>query len=301
MIYTVTMNPSLDYVVRVEPFETGEVNRTRNEQLFCGGKGINVSAVLSELGLESRLLGFVAGFTGNEILRRVRAMGLQEDFIRLKEGRSRINIKLKSDKETEINGQGPEIGEGEMEALFEKVKQLEKGDVLVLSGSVPPSAGQDIYSRMMELVSGKNVLTAVDGSGELLLHTLPLRPFVIKPNLQELRELLDVSADSTEEIKACASRLQKMGARNVLVSMAGQGALLLAEDGAFYRQAAAKGQVKNSVGAGDSMTAGFLAGYLKTGDYQYALKLGTACGGATAFSDGLAKGEEIRRLMDRLL
>ena len=301
MIYTVTMNPSLDYVVRVEPFETGEVNRTRNEQLFCGGKGINVSAVLSELGLESRVLGFVAGFTGNEILRRVRAMGLQEDFIRLKEGRSRINIKLKSDKETEINGQGPEIGEGEMEALFEKVKQLEKGDVLVLSGSVPPSAGQDIYSRMMELVSGKDVLTAVDGRGALLLHTLPLRPFVIKPNLQELRELLDVSADSTEEIKACASRLQKMGARNVLVSMAGQGALLLAEDGAFYRQAAAKGQVKNSVGAGDSMTAGFLAGYLKTGDYQYALKLGTACGGATAFSDGLAKGEEIRRLMDRLL
>ena len=271
MIYTVTMNPSLDYVVRVEPFETGEVNRTRNEQLFCGGKGINVSAVLSELGLESRVLGFVAGFTGNEILRRVRAMGLQEDFIRLKEGRSRINIKLKSDKETEINGQGPEIGEGEMEALFEKVKQLEKGDVLVLSGSVPPSAGQDIYSRMMELVSGKDVLTAVDGSGELLLHTLPLRPFVIKPNLQELRELLDVSADSTEEIKACASRLQKMGARYVLVSMAGQGALLLAEDGAFYRQAAAKGQVKNSVGAGDSMTAGFLAGYLTTGDYQYAL------------------------------
>lgn len=223
MIYTVTMNPSLDYVVKVDSFETGEVNQTSKEYLFCGGKGINVSAVLAALGFESRALGFVAGFTGEEILRRIETMGFQADFIRLKEGRSRINIKLKSDQETEINGQGPEIKAAELEALLQKVKKLEDGDVMVLSGSVPPSVGKDVYSQMMEQVSGKNVLTAVDGRGELLLRALPHHPFLIKPNLQELRELSGASTDTMEEIKACALRLQKMGARNVLVSMAGQG------------------------------------------------------------------------------
>ncbi len=300
MIYTVTMNPSLDYVVKVDSFETGKINRTREEYLFCGGKGINVSAVLAALGFESRALGFVAGFTGDEILRRVSTINVREDFIRLKEGRSRINIKLKSGQETEINGQGPLISGQELEELFKKVKRLEDGDVLVLSGSVPPSAGQDVYGRIMEQISGNNVLTAVDGSGELLLRALPLRPFLIKPNLQELRELLDAPASCMEEVKDCAARLQEMGARNVLVSMAGQGALLLTEDGTYYHQKAARGQVKNSVGAGDSMIAGFLAGYLKTGDCQYALKLGTACGGATAFADGIAGREEICRVMEEL-
>ncbi len=300
MIYTVTLNPSLDYVVGVEHFEIGKVNRTSGEEIFYGGKGLNVSSVLAQLGVESRALGFVAGFTGEEILRGISGRGFQAALIRVKEGRSRINVKLKSQQETEINGQGPEIGMEDLEKLFGQLEKIEAGDVLVLSGSIPPSVDRRIYEQILKEVSGKNVLAVVDGEGDLLLNTLPFHPFLIKPNLQELENLFGVSLKEHEEIKACAARLRKMGAQNVLVSMAGDGALLLGEDGKFYQQKAAGGQVRNSVGAGDSMIAGFLAGYLKSGEYQYALKLGTACGGATAFSQGLGTSEAIWKLMEKL-
>ena len=300
MIYTVTLNPSLDYVVRVDHFETGKVNRTVGEQVFYGGKGINVSAVLAQLGMESRVLGFAGGFTGEEIIKGITAMGLKGDLIKVKNGMSRINVKLKSDEETEINGRGPEITPQELEQLLKKVEELEDGDALVLSGSIPPSLKQDVYEQILERISGKKVLTAVDAEGTLLLRTLPYRPFFIKPNLRELEGMFGVSLKEISEIRKYAAKLQDMGAENVLISMAGDGAMLLAADGQFYEQKAASGKVKNSVGAGDSMTAGFLAGCLEKGDYQYALKLGTACGGATAFADGLGTREEIWDLLEKM-
>ena len=300
MIYTVTLNPSLDYVIRVEDFETGKVNRSLEEHIFYGGKGINVSAVLAHLGLESCALGFAAGFTGEEIIRGIAAMGLRAELIRVEKGMSRINVKLKSDQETEINGTGPVIGEKDMERLFEKLGKLTDGDVLVLSGSVPPSAGPSVYRQILQQVSGRHVLTVVDAEGELLLGTLPFHPFLIKPNVKELEGIFGFPLKEKGQIVDCARKLQEMGAEHVLVSMAGDGALLLTKEGDCYEQKAARGQVKNSVGAGDSMVAGFLAGYLERRDYQYALKLGCACGGATAFSDGLGTGDEIWKVLGRL-
>lgn len=300
MIYTVTLNPSLDYVVGVEHFEIGKVNRTSREEIFYGGKGLNVSAILARLNIESCALGFVAGFTGKEILRGVGSLGFRSNLLWVNKGRSRINIKLKSDQETEINGCGPEIEREDLERLFTQLEEMKNGDVLVLSGSIPPSVNRTIYEQILQRISEKQVLSVVDGERELLLNTLPFRPFLIKPNLQELEDLFGEPLREAEKIKACAAKLQKMGARNVLVSMAENGALLLEENGMYIRQKAARGQVKNSVGAGDSMVAGFLAGYLKKGDYQYALKLGTACGGATAFSDGLGTEEKIWKLMGEL-
>lgn len=300
MIYTVTFNLALDYVAAVNHFKLGSVNRTVREHIFYGGKGINVSALLANLGYESTALGFIAGFTGDEIERGVKSLGFQSDFIRVKKGMSRINVKLKSDEETEINGMGPEIQPEDVEALFEKLDALKEGDVLVLSGSIPAAIQDDIYERIMERLSGRGVRTAVDAEKDLLLKVLPYHPFLVKPNNHELGQMFGKELKTEEEIAEHARRLQQLGAVNVLVSMAGDGAILADETGAIHRLGVCKGTVVNSVGAGDSMVAGFLAGYLETGDYSYALKLGTACGGATAFSEGIGTKDEIERLLGTL-
>lgn len=300
MIYTVTFNPALDYVAAVNHFKLGSVNRTVREHIFYGGKGINVSALLANLGYESTALGFIAGFTGDEIERGVKSLGFQSDFIRVKKGMSRINVKLKSDEETEINGMGPEIQPEDVKALFEKLDALKEGDVLVLSGSIPAAIQDDIYERIMERLSGRGVRTAVDAEKDLLLKVLPYHPFLVKPNNHELGQMFGKELKTEEEIAEHARRLQQLGAVNVLVSMAGDGAILADETGAIHRLGVCKGTVVNSVGAGDSMVAGFLAGYLETGDYSYALKLGTACGGATAFSQGIGTKDEIERLLGTL-
>lgn len=300
MIYTVTFNPALDYVIAVDHFALGKVNRTVREGVFCGGKGINVSALLANLGIESTALGFVAGFTGKEIERGVKALGISSDFIHVKNGMSRINVKLKSDEETEINGMGPDIRPEDVEALFEKLNCLESGDVLVLSGSIPAAVGGDIYRRIMEQLKDRGVRIAVDAERELLTEVLPLKPFLIKPNNHELGQIFGRELKTEEEIIGCAMALKDRGAVNVLVSMAKDGAILIDENGSVHRQSVCRGTVKNSVGAGDSMVAGFLAGYLGAGDYGYALRLGTASGGATAFSDGLGTREQIMELMAQL-
>ena len=300
MIYTVTFNPALDYVVTVNHFTLGRVNRTVRENIFYGGKGINVSALLANLGYKSTALGFVAGFTGDEIERGVKELGFQSDFIKVGKGMSRINLKLKSDEESEINGMGPEITAGDVKVLFDKLSGLEQGDVLVLSGSIPACMDTDIYERIMEMLDGRGIRIVVDAEKDLLLNVLKYHPFLIKPNNHELGQMFGVTVTTDEDIAAYAGKLQEMGAVNVLVSMAKDGAILVAEDGSIYRQGVARGTVKNSVGAGDSMVAGFIAGYLETGDYRYALKLGTACGGATAFSDGIGTKQDIMELMETL-
>ncbi len=300
MIYTVTFNPALDYVVRVDHFKLGEVNRTAEENIFYGGKGINVSAVLANLGYESRALGFVAGFTGEEIERGAKRLGFESDFIHVEKGMSRINVKLKSGQESEINGMGPEITQRDVDKLFEKLEYLKEGDVIVLSGSIPSSIDRGIYERILAKLQGRGILAVVDAEKELLLNVLKYHPFLIKPNNHELGDMFGTVLESREEISEYAGRLQKMGAANVLVSMAGDGSLLVTEDGQVCRMGAARGKVKNSVGAGDSMVAGFLAGYLEKGDYSHALRLGTAAGGATAFSDGLGTRERIMELYEAL-
>lgn len=300
MIYTVTFNPALDYVVRVNHFTPGMVNRTVKEDIFYGGKGINVSAVLANLGYESVALGFVAGFTGTEIERGVQKLGFASDFIRVKDGMSRINVKLKSDEESEINGMGPVITGADVELLFEKLESLQAGDVLVLSGSIPASIDDTIYERIMERLDGRGVRIVVDAEKKLLLNVLRYHPFLIKPNNHELGDMFGVTLHSDEEVAAYARKLQELGAANVLVSMAGDGAILVTESGEVHKLGVAKGTVRNSVGAGDSMVAGFLAGYLENGDFAHALKLGTAAGGATAFSDGLGTKERIMELYQTL-
>ena len=299
MIYTVTFNPALDYVVRLPAFAPGEVNRTESEDIQLGGKGINVSCVLGQLGFKSVALGFVAGFTGAALEEGLARRGVRADFIRLPEGLTRINVKIKASVETEINGQGPAIPAGALEELFQKLDRLAAGDVLVLAGSIPASLPSDIYQRILERLAPKGVLCAVDATGELLVKVLPYKPFVIKPNDHELGEIFGRTLSSDGEIAECARLLQQKGARNVLVSMAGDGALLLDEGGNVHRLEAFKGKVKNSVGAGDSMVAGFVAGWLEKGDYAWALRLGSACGSATAFSDTLATRTEIESLLNR--
>lgn len=297
MIYTVTFNPAIDYVVRVADFKEGTVNRCESEEMFFGGKGINVSAVLAELGVESVALGFIAGFTGDAIEQGVNAMGIRTDFIKLASGNSRINLKLKSEKETEINAQGPAIESDALDKLFEKLDKLHEGDVLILAGSIPKGMPHNIYERILKLQSGKGVKTVVDASGALLMNVLKYKPFLVKPNNFELEEMFGVTLGGIEDIELYAGKLREMGAKNVLVSMAGDGALLLDENGSVHICGAHKGKVLNSVGAGDSMVAGFVAGSMG-GDYEYALRLGTAAGGATAFSDGLATKEKIMALMN---
>lgn len=300
MIYTVTFNPALDYVVRVDPFTLGAVNRTVQEHIFYGGKGINVSAVLANLGYDNTALGFVAGFTGEEIERGARTLGFRSDFIHVKKGMTRINVKLKAKEETEINGMGPEIQPEDVEALFAKLERLESEDVLVLSGSIPASISDRIYEEIMERLDGRGIRIVVDATKDLLLNVLQYHPFLIKPNNHELGEMFGVELQTEEEIIHYARVLQERGAQNVLISMAGDGAILVAEDGQVQKRRPPKGTVKNSVGAGDSMVAGFVAGYLKSGSYEEALKLGTAAGSASAFSDGLATWEAIMELYHRI-
>ncbi|CDE29782.1 MAG: 1-phosphofructokinase [Ruminococcus sp.] len=299
MVYTVTFNPAIDYVVHTKEMQVGQVNRSESEEIYFGGKGINVSFVLHELGIPSKALGFVAGFTGAALENGVQASGIETDFVHLKNGFSRINVKIKSEEETDLNGQGPVIDEAALQELFEKLKQLKDGDTLVLAGSIPNTLPADIYERILESLSDRAIRTVVDATKDLLLNVLKYKPFLVKPNNYELGEMFGVTLHTTEEIATYAAKLKEMGAQNVLVSMAGDGALLLDEHGKTHVCGVCKGTVKNSVGAGDSMVAGFLAGSID-GDYAYALKLGTATGGATAFSDGLAKREEIDRLLQQL-
>ena len=300
MIYTVTFNPALDYVVKVDNFCTGGINRVYQENVFFGGKGINVSVVLKELGLTSTALGFTAGFTGEAIENGLKEQGITADFIRLAEGMSRINVKMKSQNETEINGQGPNIPQEALDALFEKLSRLEEGDVLILAGSSPNTLPEDVYEQIMAKLDGKGILIAVDATKDLLLNVLKYHPFLIKPNNHELGEMFGVTLETDEDIVFYAKKLQEQGANNVLISMAGDGAILITAEGAVHKIGVPKGTVVNSVGAGDSMVAGFMAGYLTTGDYGVALKLGTASGSATAFSEGLAVKEDIDRLLATL-
>ena len=296
MVYTVTFNPAIDYVIHMGEVRLGATNRSKREEMYFGGKGINVSIVLRELGIDTKALGFTAGFTGEAIETGLANMGIDTDFVRLEKGNSRINVKIKSEEETELNCQGPHIDDKAIGALFEKLDCLKDGDSLVLAGSIPSSLPSDIYERILERISGKKIRVVVDAIKDLLLNVLKYKPFLIKPNNHELGEMFGIELKTDEEIEKYARRLQEMGAMNVLVSMAGDGAMLIDEFGKAHRCGVCKGTVKNSVGAGDSMVAGFMAGALN-GDYEYALKLGTAAGGATAFSDGLATKDKIYELI----
>ena len=301
MIYTVTFNPAIDYVIKVDDLTLGKVNRTKREDVYCGGKGINVSNVLSNLGIDSVGLGFIAGFTGDAIEAGAKKLGFQPDFIRLREGMTRINVKIKSNEESEINGQGPVIHDDELEQMFQKIDQLKDGDMLVLAGSIPASLPEDIYERIMERLQRRDIQIVVDATKDLLLNVLKYHPFMIKPNNHELGEMFGIELKDNDEIIEHAKKLQEKGARNVLVSMAGDGAILVTEDGDVHMGPCPKGEVKNSVGAGDSMVAGFITGYLKSnGNYEEALKMGTAAGSASAFSEDLATGEKIMELYKQL-
>ena len=299
MIYTVTFNPAIDYVVRLDrELKVGDVNRARGEDCVLGGKGINVSGVLAELGCESVALGFVAGETGAWLERGLAAQGLKTDFVHLEHGMTRINVKIKAEKETELNGAGPDIPEGAMQALETKLDRLQKDDILILAGSIPASLAQTTYERLLARLEGRDVRAVVDATRDLLVNVLRYRPFLIKPNNHELSEIVGIKLTNDNEVVTAAKMLQEKGARNVLVSMAGDGALLLDEQGGVHRIGCPKGTVVNSVGAGDSMVAGFVAGYQQSGgNYDTALRLGTACGSATAFSLGLATRQDIEKLL----
>ncbi|MFR0871925.1 MAG: 1-phosphofructokinase [Oscillospiraceae bacterium] len=299
MVYTVTFNPAVDYIVHTKQLIAGATNRSDSEEIYFGGKGINVSIVLSELGIKSKALGFVAGFTGEAIENGVAEKGIDADFVHLNEGFSRINVKIKSGEETELNGQGPKITDEAIRELYAKLDEIQDGDTLVLAGSIPSSLPADIYERILERLSGKKIRAVVDATKDLLLNVLKYRPFLIKPNNFELGEIFGVEMKSTEDIVKYAGKPKEMGAQNVLVSMAGDGAVLRDENGKTHVCGVCRGKVKNSVGAGDSMVAGFVAGCEK-GDYEYALKLGTASGGATAFSEGLAEKDRIYELLGQL-
>ena len=300
MIYTVTFNPSLDYIVSVDGFKLGLTNRTDSELILPGGKGINVSTILNNLGISSTALGFVAGFTGEEIVREVEKLGIPSDFIQIPEGISRINVKLKSIDGTEINGMGPEIVADKVEELMRKLDVLGEGDVLVLAGSIPASMPDDMYSRIMERLEGRGVLFFVDATGALLRNVLKYHPFLIKPNNHELGDLFGVRITAREEAVPYAVKLQEMGARNVLVSMAGEGAVLVAENGEVHSAPAPKGTLVNAVGSGDSMVAGFLAGWMERKDYRHAFYMGVAAGSASAFSENLASKTEILELYEKI-
>lgn len=293
MIYTVTFNPSLDYIVTVKDFRLGETNRTASEQMLPGGKGINVSTVLENLGFENTALGFVAGFTGREITRKVQELGFRHEFIELQDGWSRINIKMKDFDGTEINGQGPAIKEADVRTLLERLDQLGEGDILVLAGSIPSSMPETIYADILKRLDGKGVMTVVDATNDLLMEVLKYRPFLIKPNQHELGEIFGVELTTQESVIPYAKKMQEKGAVNVLVSMGGKGAVLLDENGDVHMLPAPKGNLVNAVGAGDSMVAGFLAGWLEKQDYMHAFRMGVSAGSASAFSEFLATRQEV--------
>ena len=300
MIYTVTFNPSLDYIVSVPNFELGKTNRTVYEQMLAGGKGINVTTVLRNLGIDSTALGFVAGFTGDELIRRMNEMGLKNDFIRIGNGFSRINLKLKDVDGTEINGMGPVIDQAGQDALMAKLKALKEGDTLVLAGSIPESMPGTIYSNILEALQGRGIRFVVDATKDLLLNVLQYHPFLIKPNHHEIGEIFGVKLETRESVVPYAKKLQEMGATNVLVSMSGMGAVLLDENGDVHALPAPKGQLVNAVGAGDSMVAGFLTGWEEEHNYEHAFRMGVATGSASAFSDLLATRAEVMDVYGRL-
>jgi 1-phosphofructokinase len=298
MIYTVTFNPSLDYIVRVKDLKLGEVNRVYYENILPGGKGINVSIVLKNLGHDNAALGFVAGFTGEEIKRQLKDFGVTSDFVQLDEGFSRINVKAKAKTETEINGQGPDISEAKQAELFAQLDKLVEGDTLVLAGSIPKTLPDDIYQRIMARLDGKGIRIVVDAEKKLLLNVLQYHPFLIKPNNHELGDMFGVKLTTDEEIITYAKKLQEKGAQNVLISMAGDGAILLTAEGKSFKCPAPKGKLINSVGAGDSMVAGFITGYMESdGDFETAFHWGVATGSASAFSENLATRPEVEALL----
>lgn len=299
MIYTVTLNASLDYVVSVPDFKLGYTNRTLSEQIFPGGKGINVSMVLREMGMDNIALGFIAGFVGEEIKKQLEIRGCKQDFITVPNGVSRINVKLKSMEGTEINGRGPDIGKKDIAKLFEKLSGLKEGDILVLAGSIPASLPDSVYRDIMEYLKNRNVLFVVDATNRLLINVLKYKPFLIKPNRHELEEIFGVIIADKEQIVPYAKKLQEMGAKNVLVSLAGDGAVLLDEYGTVYEACVPAGKLINGVGAGDSMVAGFLTGWLTRRSYEYAFRMGVAAGSASAFSENLATKAEIERIRDQ--
>ncbi len=300
MIYTITFNPSIDYVIHMNKLEFGITNRSTNEEFYFGGKGINVSWVLRELDKPSIALGFVAGFTGKAIEDGIKVHGINADFIHLDSGNSRINVKIKADDETEINCQGPNIPKPAVDLLFDKIAQISDGDTLILAGSVPNTLPQNIYELILSKVSGKNIKCIVDATKDLLLKALKYKPFLIKPNQQELEEIFGIKLNSKEEVIRYGQILHENGALNVLISLGKNGAVLIDEYGKIHEMGIIPCEVINTVGSGDSMVAGFLAGYTDTGDYEYALKLGTACGNATANLPGLATKDKIKEMFDRI-
>ena len=300
MLYTVTFNPSLDYIVSVDDFKLGLTNRTTQELMFPGGKGINVSIVLKNLGYETTALGFTAGFVGDEIKRRVEKLGIVSDFIEIDEGISRINVKLKSIDGTEINGMGPDIRADKVDELMQHLDKLKSGDILFLAGSIPSSMPDDIYSRIMERMQDKGIEIVVDATKDLLLNVLKYHPFLIKPNNHELGEIFKVELKTRESVIPYGMKLREMGAKNVLISMAGEGAVLIAENNEVYKSPAPKGTLINAVGAGDSMVAGFMSGWLGTHDYETAFYTGIACGSASAFSENLATRPEVEDILNQL-
>lgn len=299
MIYTVTFSPSLDYVVKVNDFALGKTNRTEYESISPGGKGINVSTVLTNLGVDTVAIGFCGGFTGDALTSMLSQRGLKTDLIPT-EGLNRINIKLKTDCETEINGQGVVVTPAALAALFDRIDAIVPGDTLVLAGTVPKTLPADIYEQILRRLDGKGVSVVVDATGALLQKVLPFRPFLIKPNRDELSDLFDAEIKTLDDVFDYAKQLQQMGARNVIVSMGGEGAALLSEESVRFYCPAPQGTVVDTVGSGDSMVAGFLAGYLQTSDKLRAFLQGVAAGSASAFREGLATADEIKIQLDRL-
>ena len=300
MIYTVTLNPSIDYVIKVDKLTTGNINRVNEEHVYPGRKGINVTRILKSLDNDNIALGFVSGFTGDYIINSLQELNLKSDFIKVKQGFTRINVKVKSEEETEINGQGPKISEEELNQFYKVIDKLVDGDILILSGSIPSCLDERLYESIMKKVEDRDIKVIVDATKNLLLNVLKYKPFLIKPNNHELAEMFNVELNSTEDVVFYARKLKEMGAQNVLISMGKDGALLVTENDEVFASSVAKGEVINSVGAGDSMVAGFIAGYLKSNSYEEALRLGAASGGATAFSSDLATREFIDKLVDEI-
>ena len=298
MIYTVTLNPALDYVMKVGNIRYDDINRSESEEIYYGGKGINVSVILTRLGVENKALGFVGGFTGEKLYGMLKKDGIDCDFNILKNGYTRINVKIKAQTELDVNAQGPAIDEEDIALLLEKLDGIKQGDFLVLAGSIPNTLPDDIYERILSRLDGRGINFVVDATGDLLKNVLKYKPFLIKPNHHELGDLFKVEAKSEQDIVFYAKKLQEMGARNVLVSRAKDGATLIDEQGSVTTFGNVEGELVNSVGCGDSMVGGFLAGWIEKGDYSYALKLGAACGNATAFSQELATADEIKNVFD---
>ena len=300
MIYTITFNPALDYISKVDNFEVGKINRTKTEKILPGGKGLNVSIVLKNLGLESTALGFIGGFTGEELQKRIEAQGIKTDFIKVKNGITRINVKISSDKETALNGNGPEISEEDIQELLEKIENIKEEDIVILAGNVPKGINNNIYEIICVNLERNGVTFIVDATKELLINVLKYKPFLIKPNREELEETFKVKINTKEDIITYAKKMQIMGAQNVLVSLGGDGAILVTSDNQVLQSNAPKGKVLNTVGAGDSMVAGFLAGYIERKNYEFALKMGISSGSASAFSMDLATKKDVERLLEQI-